>query len=79
MKNWRIYENLALVTQIGVTLAVYIIGAVVIGGYLDDKFSTSPLFLVALLILSISAAFMNLYRMMMKVASRKGEKDKWKK
>ncbi len=79
MKKLRVFQNLALITQVGLTLSVYIIGAVFIGSFIDKKLNTAPLFLLICLIVGLAAAFFNMYRMLLKIGTKKGDEDKWKK
>lgn len=77
--NFRMYENLALLSQVGIMMAVYIVGSVMLGNFIDEKLGTSPLFLIGLLLLGLAAAFYNVFKMLYKVGTNSKEQDKWKK
>ncbi len=77
--NFKIFQNLALLSQIGLMMAVYIVGSVMLGGFLDDKFGTSPILMILCLLIGIVAAFFNVFRMLFKIGATSGEEDKWKK
>lgn len=54
-------KNLGLVTQIGLLMAIPIFLCVFAGIWLDERFGTSPLFLIILILLGVAAAFRNLF------------------
>ncbi len=78
-KNMRIAESFAMISQVGISFVVYIVGALFIGKFIDSKLSTSPLFLIGFIILGVIAAFFNIFKMLMHLAAKEGEGDKWKK
>lgn len=55
-------QSFALVTQIGITMVVTIGGGILIGKFIDDKLGTNAVFLAIFTVLSVLAAFMNLYK-----------------
>lgn len=61
-KDFRMYENLSLISQIGIMMVIPIVGGLWLGNYLDEKFHTSPLFLLSLIALGAVSSFFNLYR-----------------
>lgn len=75
----RIAESFAMISQVGITFVLYVVGSVVAGNFIDDKLSTSPLFLIVFIVVGIIAAFYNIFKMLMKLAAKEGEDDKWKK
>lgn len=56
-------HGLALITQLGINLFIIIFLGLITGKFLDDKFSTSPIFLIIFIILAVAAAFRNLFMM----------------
>ncbi len=69
----KMYENLTLISQIGIMMVVPIIGGLWLGNYLDEKFNTSPLFLLSLIAVGAISSFYNLYKFAVK-RSDKGRK-----
>lgn len=54
-------ENLVLVSQIGLSMFIPIIGSMFLGKYLDSKFSTGNIFLLIFIVLGALTAFRNLF------------------
>ena len=73
-KDYRMYENLFYISQIGISMVVPIFAGVYIGNYLDDKFSTGGILLLVFIILGVGTSFMNLYKLAMKKSSEKRRK-----
>nr|WP_207713446.1 MULTISPECIES: AtpZ/AtpI family protein [unclassified Fusibacter] len=67
------YENLALLSQVGFIMIVPIAGGLFVGKWLDGLFGTSPLFLLALIILGTLSAFVSLFKFTM-AASKKDKR-----
>jgi F0F1-type ATP synthase assembly protein I len=67
----KIFQNLALITQIGIMMIVPIFGGLLVGRFLDDKLGTGNKFLLICIILGTGAAFMNLYKIAMKDNKKK--------
>ena len=65
-------KALSLLTQVGVSMMVPIIGCLWLGQFLDKKLDTSPWLLIIFIILGVLAAFRNLY--MLTVSFTKTEK-----
>ncbi|SHH22111.1 AtpZ/AtpI family protein [Tepidibacter thalassicus] len=73
-KNNKWFEALSylgLVSQIGFSMVIPIVVCGYIGGILDEKFSTGPLFFVVFIILGIGAAFTNLYKISISVFKKR--------
>lgn len=68
--DFRMYENLALLSQVGIMMVVPIAGGLFAGNWLDKTFGTSPLFLLLLIVIGTISAFMSLFRFTM-AASKK--------
>ncbi len=60
-------------------MALYIVGAVLFGNYLDNFFNSSPLALLVCLLIGIVAAFYNVFKLLFKVGRKKEDDDPWKK
>jgi F0F1-type ATP synthase assembly protein I len=67
----KTFQNLALITQIGIMMIVPIFGGLLVGRFLDDKLGTGNKFLLICIILGTGAAFMNLYKIAMKDNKKK--------
>lgn len=70
-KNLKIFENLALVTQIGIMMIVPIMMGLFIGKFLDSKLGTGNIFLMIFIIIGVGASFLNLYKIAMKDHKKK--------
>lgn len=77
-KGAQILKNLALVSQIGISMLTPILGGLLIGAWLDRKFEKAPLFLLLLGTIGIFSAFRALFLLTGKKSKRDGtdEKDK---
>ncbi|MGM0369269.1 MAG: AtpZ/AtpI family protein [Bacillota bacterium] len=58
-------QALTLLSQVGITMIVPIIGGVWLGNYLDQLLHTKLLFLLVGILLGVSAGFRNAYRLIM--------------
>lgn len=65
-------ENLALISQVGIMMIVPIGFGVFAGNFLDNKFGTTPLWLIVMIILGVGSSFRNL----MKLATTKSKEYK---
>jgi F0F1-type ATP synthase assembly protein I len=54
-------KHLALISQIGLLMAIPIFLCLFIGLWLDEKFGTNGIFLIIFLLLGVFAAFRNLF------------------
>ncbi len=72
--NFKMYENLAYLSQIGIMMAVPIIGCLFIGIFIDEKLNTGYLFLFIFTIVGVITSFRNLYVFTMK-KSKEQERD----
>ncbi len=57
-----IFENLALLSYLGVAMIVPIALTLFAGRWLDEKLGTGPLFLFIFVVIGTLAAFRNLYK-----------------
>ncbi|HCX65052.1 MAG TPA: F0F1 ATP synthase subunit [Eubacteriaceae bacterium] len=70
------WVNLALITQLGISMIVPIIGCFLLGRFLDEKFGTGNLFLIVFTAMGVMAAFRNLFVIGMKGTKKdNGDKD----
>jgi F0F1-type ATP synthase assembly protein I len=67
----RIFQNLALISQIGISMAVPILGGIFIGNFLDNKFNTGVVFLIIFAVIGIISAFISLFRITTRGIKRK--------
>ena len=74
--NYKIYDNLALLSQIGIMIAVPIVGGVYIGKFLDDKFGTNGILLIICIIIGTITGFYELMRVTLKKSQKDFEKSK---
>lgn len=65
-KNYKIYENLAFLTHVGLMMVIPIFAGVYAGNYLDQKFQTGSIFLLIFILIGVFTAFLNLYKLAMK-------------
>ena len=67
----KMLQNLALVSQIGISMTVPVLISIFIGKFLDDKLGTSFIFLLIFTVIGIGAAFLNLYKITTRGYNRK--------
>ncbi len=65
-KKGHVLQNLALVSYIGIAMMVPILAGVVAGRWLDQRFSTKPIFLFVLIISGVLIGARNAYYLAMK-------------
>ncbi len=58
-----VLKYLSLISQVGLMMAIPIIGCILFGTYLDHLLRTQVLFLIIFTILGTLAAFRNLYKL----------------
>ncbi len=74
MKKSSAFENLALISQIGISMVVPIIMSLYIGKWLDDRLGTAPIFLFVFIIIGISSAFMSVFKLTQRQFGQKKRK-----
>lgn len=72
-KDFRMYENLALLSQVGIMMVVPIAGGLFAGNWLDKALGTSPIFLLICIFLGTASAFLSLYKFTL-AASKKDKR-----
>jgi F0F1-type ATP synthase assembly protein I len=63
MKNLKGIQYLVLLTQIGLNMALPIVGGVYAGAYLDQRFSTGSAFLIFGTFLGVFSGIAGVYRL----------------
>lgn len=67
LKEYKEIANyLGLITQVGLTVFVFIFGGVLLGVFLEKKLQTAGWLLAACIIIGISLAFITTYKMLIK-------------
>lgn len=66
------FQNIALITQIGLSMITPILLGVFIGGFIDDKVGTKMVFRLIFIVLGVGASFLQLF----KIAGTKNNKLK---
>lgn len=69
--NYKIYENLVFVSQVGLMMALPIVICVIIGNYIDEKLGTGSIFLLVFIALGVASSFLNLYKIMMRLINKR--------
>lgn len=67
----KIFQNLVLVSQIGIMMIVPIVMGLFIGKFLDQKLGSGNVFLFIFLVIGVGAAFVNLYKVGMRDHKKK--------
>lgn len=70
--NKDVLRNLALITQIGISVITPILIGAYAGNFLDKKIGTNGVFAIILILLGAGAGFLNIF----KLASTKKDKRK---
>jgi len=77
MRNdFKVYENLVLLTQIGLIMMIPIFAGVYIGNWIDKQLNTGSIFLLIFVLVGVASAFMNFYKFTMKKFPNKNKKNK---
>ncbi len=58
----KILSNLALITQIGFTIVIILVGCIFLGKYLDQKFGTGVIFLIIFTVLGVLSSFNYIFK-----------------
>ncbi len=62
-KRLDMLTNLALLSQVGISMLAPIIGGVYLGRWLDSRLNSQPIFLFAFIIIGIVVAFISLFKL----------------
>ena len=66
-------KNLALISQIGISIITPILLGVYLGNFIDKKLGTNGVFAIALIIIGAGAGFLNIF----KLTGTNNKKRKW--
>lgn len=72
LKNKKALENLALITQVGLSVIIPILLGAYIGNFVDKKLKSETIFTIIFIILGTVVGFMNI----IKLGTRKNDKRK---
>ncbi|MDO5707640.1 MAG: AtpZ/AtpI family protein [Andreesenia angusta] len=67
-RKTSIFANLTLVTQIGITVIIILIGCIFLGKFLDEKLGTDIIFLIVFTVIGVLSAFNYIFRIGMQGA-----------
>jgi F0F1-type ATP synthase assembly protein I len=67
----NIFQNLSLLTHIGIMMILPIFAAVYLGNLADRRMGTNYLFLILFILLGIGSGFLNVYKIVMKDIKKK--------
>lgn len=67
----NILKNLALVSQIGISMIVPILGGILLGAYLDKKLQTGVIFLIVFILAGVGSAFLSLFKIVTKDVNKR--------
>lgn len=73
-KDSETYRILGLVGSFGFTTAGAVAGGYFLGSYLDKKLNSSPWFMLSLIILGITASFIEFFKLIKKLNSESKKK-----
>lgn len=62
-KNKDVLKNLALITQIGISIITPILLGVYLGNFIDKKLGTNGVFAIILIIVGAGAGFLNIFKL----------------
>lgn len=74
MKDYKGLQYVAFVTQLGMNMALPIVGGIYVGAYLDQKFSTGSAFLIVGTLLGVFVGVAGIYRLIARELSKKPTK-----
>lgn len=61
--NKDVFKNLALISQIGISIITPILLGVYAGNFLDKKLGTNGVFAIILIIIGAAAGFLNIFKL----------------
>jgi len=67
----KILENLALISQVGIAMALPILGGIFLGNFLDNSLKTGFIFLAIFSVLGIITSFISLFKLTTRGTKRK--------
>lgn len=75
MNDYKGFQYLVLLTQIGINMALPIVGGVYLGAYLDKSFSSGSAFLILGVLLGVFSGIAGVYRLVTFELNKKGDKE----
>ena len=75
MKKGKILKNLALVSQLAISIVTPILLCLWVGGKLDEKFNKNGIFSVIFIVIGAGAGFLNLLKMTGLYGKKDGENE----
>jgi len=72
-KDYGMYKNLAIITQVGLEMLVPILGSVWLGNKLREWFGLGPSVLLICILIGVATAFLNLFRIAIRSSKGKGK------
>lgn len=75
MRDYKYLQYVVLVSQIGINMALPIVGGIYVGAYLDQKFSTGSAFLIFGTLLGVFSGIAGVYKLVSHELKKKGNKD----
>ena len=75
MKDYKSLQYLVLIAQIGINMALPIVGGIFIGAYMDQKFSTGSAFLIFGALLGVFSGIAGAYKLISYELKEKTKKD----
>lgn len=67
----KVLENLAIVSYIGISMLVSILGGILLGNFLDNILGTKVIFLIIFTILGVISSFLTLFKITTRGTKRK--------
>lgn len=77
-KQSDLAKALSMISQVGLLMAIPVVGGIIFGNYLDKVFQTKVLFLIICTILGVAAAFRNLFVYTAKIGEKKKKHEERK-
>jgi len=75
MRDYKGLQYVVLFTQIGINMALPIVGGIYVGAYLDQKFSTGSFFLIFGNLLGVISGVAGVYRLLSHELKKKVKRD----
>ncbi len=71
--KFSIFQNLSLITHLGILMILPIFGGVFLGNWIDKKLQTGNVFLLIFVIIGVASGFLNVYKVVMKDIKKKSK------
>jgi F0F1-type ATP synthase assembly protein I len=70
----KFYRSVGVASELGFVIAFPLVGGILLGSYLDQKFSSYPKITLSLLLLGVMVSFCNLFLVMKEFMKRENKK-----